>query len=45
MNGPVPTGCVCTLVAVSRTALGDTIESGPDAARFRNGANGLSKLT
>src|SRR5262249_30693935 len=45
MNGPVPTGLVCTWSPVSRTALGETIDSGPEAAKFGNGANGVSKLT
>src|SRR5262249_49846395 len=45
MNGPLPTGRVCTWSPLSRTAFGETIESTPDAAAFRNGEYGVSKLT
>ena len=38
MNGPLPTGRVCTRSPLSRTALGETSESTPEAAEFRNGA-------
>ena len=36
--GPLPTGRVCTASPLSRTALGETSESTPEAAEFRNGA-------
>ena len=45
MNGPVPTGRVWTWSPLSRTALGETRERSPEAAAFRNGAYGVSKVT
>src|SRR6185295_6291659 len=45
MNGPLPTGRVWTPSPLSRTALGETRDRTPDAAAFRNGEYGVSKVT
>ncbi len=45
MKGPLPTGRVWTWSPLSRTALGDTRDSTPDAAAFRNGEYGVSNVT
>ena len=45
MKGPVPTGRVCTRSPPSRTDLGETIESTPEATELRKGEYGVSKST